>query len=403
MSEFIPVRVEENLPPKPLILNSPPPLEPPLHTASYTKGFQDGVAASGFSQAGMVISGYGLLALVLACVMLMRHASRLLNALTRATDSQDFSTDGKRLFSVLLPLMMCVSMMGCAAKKEENLPPVPLPPQATVAALTERPAPAPEPGQTIIVTTEPDLTASPRQSEPQELAALLEMKGTSEKESAVNLMRPSAIKEAAQLVTFQTAMAWRYKQLVAATETHSGIMDAAFNFGPLLMTQGDALILPPMLTRSGASMRIESFDTATAAQTSYELLAPARYVSVVPTWREFLMADAFPEPEKPNPAVMPKDDKERRIWREAVRETWAQGLAEADQLYADNISRMVRQYRGVMLYHLLTAQHLLSTVNTASAELGMKTTDGGNKLHIGQKVYRITTPSAFLPHSATRK
>ena len=302
---------------------------------------------------------------------------------------------------LLLPctLLLCLCFMGCAAKKEENLPPVPLPPQATLAALPERPAPALEQGQTIIVTTEPDLTASPRQSEPQELAALLEMKGTSEKESAVNLMRPSAIREAAQLVTFQTAMAWRYKQLVAATEAHNGIMDAAFNFGPLLMTQGDALILPPMLTRSGASMRIESDETATAAQTSYELLAPARYVSVAPTWREFLMADAFPEPEKPNPAVMPKDDKERRIWREAVRETWAQGLAEADQLYADNISRMVRQYRGVMLYHLLTAQHLLSTVNTASAEMGMKTTDGGNKLHIGQKVYRITTPSAFLPQA----
>ena len=146
-------------------------------------------------------------------------------------------------------------------------------------------------------------------------------------------------------------------------------------------------------------MRIESGETATAAQTSYELLAPARYVSVAPTWREFLMADAFPEPEKPNPAVMPKDDKERHIWREAVREAWSQGLAEADQLYADNISRMVRQYRGLMLYHLLTAQHLLSKVNTASAALGTKTTDSGNKLHIGQKVYRITAPSAFLPQA----
>ena len=300
-------------------------------------------------------------------------------------------------------LLLCLSFMGCAAKKEESLPPVPLPPQATVAALTERPGLASEPGQTITVSTAPDLTASPRQNEPGELAALLEMKGTTTKDTAVSPMRPSAIREAAQLVTFQTAIAWRYKQLVTATEAHSAIMDTAFNFGPLLMTQGDALILPPVLTRAGASMRIESGETATAAQTSYELLAPARYVSVAPTWREFLMADAFPEPEKPNPAVMPKDDKERRIWREAVREAWSQGLAEADQLYADNISRMVRQYRGVMLYHLLTAQHLLSTVNTASAEMGMKTTDGGNKLHIGQKVYRITTPSAFLPHNAKRK
>jgi hypothetical protein len=78
-----------------------------------------------------------------------------------------------------------------------------------------------------------------------------------------------------------------------------------------------------------------------------------------------------------------------------VREAWARGVAEADQLFADNVARMTRQYRGIMLYHLLTAQHLLSKVGTASADLGMKTSDNGNKLHIGQRVYRITAPSFF--------
>ncbi len=298
----------------------------------------------------------------------------------------------RHFFLLLTVFLICLG--GCASRVQEPSPPLPLPPQATLAA-TSTPAHAHEEGQTLTVSAPVDVSQGPRRGEPEELAALLEMKGASEKETAVSLMRPTAIKEAAQLVTFQTAIAWRYKQLVAATETHSAIMDTAFNFGPLLMTQGEALILPPVLTHSGASMRIESGETATAAATSYELLEPARYISTVPNWREFLMVDAFPEPEKPNPAVMPKNDKERAIWRAAVREAWAQGLMEADQLFADNVSRMARQYRGVMLYHLLTAQHLLSKVSTASAELGTKATDNGNKLHIGQKVYRITAPSAF--------
>lgn len=298
----------------------------------------------------------------------------------------------RHFFLLLTVFLICLG--GCASRVQEPSPPLPLPSQATLAA-TPTPAQAHEEGQTLTVSAPVDVSQGPRRGEPEELAALLEMKGASEKETAVSLMRPTAIKEAAQLVTFQTAIAWRYKQLVAATETHSAIMDTTFNFGPLLMTQGEALILPPVLTHSGASMRIESGETATAAATSYELLEPARYISTVPNWREFLMVDAFPEPEKPNPAVMPKNDKERAIWRAAVREAWAQGLMEADQLFADNVSRMARQYRGVMLYHLLTAQHLLSKVSTASAELGTKATDNGNKLHIGQKVYRITAPSAF--------
>ena len=57
-----------------------------------------------------------------------------------------------------------------------------------------------------------------------------------------------------------------------------------------------------------------------------------------------------------------------------------------------------------MLYHLLTAQHLLSRITTASADMGMRRSDNGNKLNIGQKVYRITGPSSFtVAPSAPRK
>jgi hypothetical protein len=93
--------------------------------------------------------------------------------------------------------------------------------------------------------------------------------------------------------------------------------------------------------------------------------------------------------------VLPRNDKERAIWRAAVREAWAQGLVEADQLYEDNVARMVRQYRGIMLYHLLTAQHILSRVHTASAPVMLNSSD--TMLYIGQKVYRITAPSRFTP------
>ena len=261
-------------------------------------------------------------------------------------------------------------------------------------------------GQSLDVYLPADPASGPRKGEPAELTELLEMTGTAtgKEKTAVQLMRPKAIREAARLVTFQTAMSWRYGQLVAETERYSAVMDTAFNFAPLMLTQGEALIMPPLLTRAGASMRIEDNATATAAKTTYELLEPARYIAVVPNWREFLMADDFPSPEEPNPALLPKNAEERAIWRAAVREAWAQGLAEADQLYADNVSRMARSYRGVMLYHLLTAQHLLSRVNTASADLGTRRSDNGNKLNIGQKVYRITAPSAFtVATPASRK
>ena len=399
--------------------------EAPIHMESYQKGFrdgfQDGFTAADLSTPGVVLCGSGLLALLIACIVVMRHASRVVNILC-----QRFQVDvskksaSQKLAGLVLPLLLCAGLTGCAIRQGEVVNPAPVPPDVVNA-----PAPADSAdkgtgkfvphdasyredgsGQYLAVHIPADPASGPRHGDPAELAGLLEMTGTAtgKEKTAVQLMRPKAIREAARLVTFQTAMSWRYGQLLEETERYSAIMDTAFNFAPLMLTQGEALIMPPQIARAGASMRIEDGATATAAKTTYELLEPARYVAVVPNWREFLMADEFPSPEEPNPALLPKNMEERAIWRAAVREAWAQGLAEADQLYADNVSRMARSYRGVMLYHLLTAQHLLSRVNTASSYLGTRRSDNGNKLNIGQKVYRITAPSAFtVAPAASRK
>ena len=399
--------------------------EAPIHMESYQKGFregfQDGFAAADLSTPGIVLCGSGILALLIACIVVMRHASRVVNILC-----QRFQVDvskkpaSQKLAGLVLPLLRCAGLTGGTIRQGEVVNPAPVPPDVVNA-----PAPADSAdkgtgkfvphdaayredgsGQDLAVHIPADPASGPLHGDPAELAGLLEMTGTAtgKEKTAVQLMRPKAIREAARLVTFQTAMSWRYGQLVAETERYSAIMDTAFNFAPLLLTQGEALIMPPQITRAGASMRIEDGATATAAKTTYELLEPARYVADVPNWREFLMADAFPAPEQPNPALLPKNTEERAIWRAAVREAWAQGLAEAAQLYADNVSRMARSYRGVMLYHLLTVQHLLSRVNTASSDLGTRRSDNGNKLNIGQKVYRITAPSAFtVAPAASRK
>lgn len=59
--------------------------EPPLHMESYQKGFQDGFqdgfAAADLSTPGFVLCGSGLLALLIACIVVMRHASRVVTIL----------------------------------------------------------------------------------------------------------------------------------------------------------------------------------------------------------------------------------------------------------------------------------------------------------------------------------
>ena len=70
-----------------LLPNEPLPdlREAPIHMESYQKGFregfQDGFAAADLSTPGIVLCGSGILALLIACIVVMRHASRVVNIL----------------------------------------------------------------------------------------------------------------------------------------------------------------------------------------------------------------------------------------------------------------------------------------------------------------------------------
>ncbi len=89
--------------------------EPPLHMESYQKGFwdgfQDGFAAADLSTPGVVLCGSGLLALLIAYIVVMRHASRVVTILC-----QRFQVDvtkksaSQKLAALILPFLLCAGL-----------------------------------------------------------------------------------------------------------------------------------------------------------------------------------------------------------------------------------------------------------------------------------------------------
>ena len=85
--------------------------EAPIHMESYQKGFQDGFAAADLSTPGVVLCGSGLFALLIACIVVMRHASRVVSLLC-----QRFQVDvsqksaSQKLTALILPLLFCAGL-----------------------------------------------------------------------------------------------------------------------------------------------------------------------------------------------------------------------------------------------------------------------------------------------------
>jgi defect-in-organelle-trafficking protein DotC len=209
-------------------------------------------------------------------------------------------------------------------------------------------------------------------------------------QSDIKNLRPRAIRRTARTLAIQKAVAWRYEQIKELLEEHSSRLNHIFDFAPLMM--GDGKVLPPVITEAGASYRVKSQKRASSTSTTYRIIAGAKMVSSPPSWRDYLLR-SYPSFDKSDAGVIPKNHKEREIWKEAALEGWQLGIEHARRLFRTNLSELVRDYKGILKFRLLAEQNIVSAPIVAEGKVGVQIQ--GKQMSVDRKVFRITRETDF--------
>lgn len=228
---------------------------------------------------------------------------------------------------------------------------------------------------------------------PKALQAIQEMqgpKGYDAQKGAFQDLRPSSMAETSRTLGVQAGVAWRYQQIVESLEGQSGNLDSIFDFRPLLLHDGK--VMPPVIAEALGGFRLESETEATGTEVTYQILQPAKIVTLAPSWRDYLV-HTFPAMAEVNPALLPRNDVEREVWRVAAQEGWELGIKQGDRVYEANLNRLVRDYRGALRFRVLAAQKVVSVPMLAEGRYGVQI--GDNILDVNQRVFRITAPAEF--------
>jgi defect-in-organelle-trafficking protein DotC len=207
-------------------------------------------------------------------------------------------------------------------------------------------------------------------------------------------LRLQAVKELAETLGVQRAIQYRYEAINRVLESNSFKLDKIFDFKPLL-SSGDRL-LPPVINEANDVFNLRDATFAEASQATYEIKSEARIVSTAPTWRDYLIQH-FAVNEINYSSLHPKNTEEKAVWLSGVRDGWAIGSKQADQIFSANIARLVRDYRGIIRFHLLEAQGVVSMPVLAEGDMGIRV--NGKMLDVGQKIFRITDTVHFRPEN----
>lgn len=210
-----------------------------------------------------------------------------------------------------------------------------------------------------------------------------------ERKMSSNKIRNAAIMDTAIRYGAQSGLAWQAKLISEEIKDYAPQVEQIYNFSALMMPDQ---VLPPVVLQSHNNLQLDNNDTIRTAQWVVKIEKPARFVTVPPTYRDYLTMN-FKPPELPDPTLQPQNDKEWVIWNQYVQIGWNEGIQQGNRLFSQALSSMTEDLTGMALYHLLYTQNMISKPYVSSARLGI--TGNKNRMSIEDSILKITAHSGL--------
>ena len=122
------------------------------------------------------------------------------------------------------------------------------------------------------------------------------------------------------------------------------------------------------------------------------MIETAQVVSAPPTWRDYLIAEAYPPPAQPEGALLPQNAAEERLWTEAVRRGWEQGEQQAWLAFRARVGELHRAFLGRVRYLVLLERRIVTAPAVRVARRGVQR--DRNELLIGRTQITLSR----IPH-----
>ena len=179
---------------------------------------------------------------------------------------------------------------------------------------------------------------------------------------------------------------WEINKLLQSKANH---LDKIYDF-KLLMTRGPdgVMVMPPVISEAKNLFEVtdEEGKALRVADKAYEIIEQARFTSVPPMWHTYLIRE-YVSPEEPPVLILPKNPTEREYWDKHIREGWKAGQAQAKEIFEADLSKLDRDYHGMVRYLALLSEGKVSETVVAKGNLGI--TGDGQNMRINDHTIRI--------------
>ncbi|MEB5981796.1 type IV secretory system conjugative DNA transfer family protein [Enterobacter vonholyi] len=206
-------------------------------------------------------------------------------------------------------------------------------------------------------------------------------------------VRITVLRDMGETIGFRTGLVWEAQNIAKGLKKKESVLDRLYNFGSLMTNESS---LPPVIVEANdlASVSKDQFRTANKA---FNIVKPEEFVSVPPTWRDYLFTGLLQQSEViyPSDDARPKTSAEKNAWETSLKKGWNDGVAQAQSILDENFSRLGRDYNGMMRFNALLRMGMISRTEIASKVYTVSPESNKNTLTIGEKHREIMKKAQF--------
>lgn len=213
-------------------------------------------------------------------------------------------------------------------------------------------------------------------------------------QSKLSPVREAALKGAANTLGMQTGLIERAREINKEIEARRSRLENTYRFGDLVIGSG---VLPPVLVATENASSVTD-NTMRLAGSIYKIIQPARFFSGAPSWRDWLLLGLPVDEPLPAPPreeqLLPRNGDETIYWQLQIKEAYASGRAQAQEIFDNNLAALEQVYVGMRTFFELYQRRMVSAPVIAKSQ-EIVTQDDKNTIVVGDTFFRITMPAEF--------
>lgn len=204
-------------------------------------------------------------------------------------------------------------------------------------------------------------------------------------------LRTRMVRDAAMSAAMRAGLARQSQVINQMLDENGRYLDDVYDFGGIMLSHN---VVPPVVRRIERVTEQEA-DVLRYTALRFRITKQAAFSTRAPTWRTYLTVPVWDDLGSTHQSLLPQNSEEEAAAKQGLREGWAAGEKQANDMFMRGLVRLQNDYLGMLNYHALLKSGMVTLPRVLRKDVPV--VGDASTMALDQSTYQIESKPSFNP------